>query len=192
MFKRTEPSNAGPRVEQRVDLSGALVALEGRSRLTDRILDVVAWPGYAPQSLVIPPLLAAFVAWRRGAGAGFRQALAWGVAPLGAGIKRLVRRPRPPMAWLRLPGSRRTGPSFPSTHVATYTSVYGSAASSLRRTDPAIAAACVALVLAIGPSRVRDGDHWATDVVAGYLLGAASLGIVALLGRRESGRPSGS
>jgi membrane-associated phospholipid phosphatase len=41
--------------------------------------------------------------------------------------------------------------------------------------DRAAAAGLVGLIALIGPSRVEEGHHWTTDVVASYLVGAAAL-----------------
>jgi undecaprenyl-diphosphatase len=39
----------------------------------------------------------------------------------------------------------------------------------------ALVAACVVVVVGIGWSRIYVGEHWPTDVLGGYLLGAAWL-----------------
>ena len=73
------------------------------------------------------------------------------------------------------------GTSFPSGHVLTYVGFYGFLGFLLaeRLADgPArgasIAGTTAALAL-VGPSRIEQGHHWATDVVASYLLGLAYL-----------------
>ena len=43
----------------------------------------------------------------------------------------------------------------------------------------------IALIAVVGPSRVEEGHHWATDVAASYLVGtAALLGLIARHDRR--------
>jgi undecaprenyl-diphosphatase len=106
---------------------------------------------------------------------------AWGGAlALYSVIKDLVDRPRPPREiWL----THAPGSSFPSGHatqsLATFAAlaiVGGAVLPRARR--PALAIA-VALAIAIGLSRVYLGVHWATDVCAGWLIGAMWVALVA-------------
>lgn len=95
------------------------------------------------------------------------------VALVVAGLKWLVRRPRPQSPWGSL--YRKTDPlSFPSGHAAR-----GAALMTLAWLWwpgwPAILVTLWALVLAW--SRVAIGVHYPTDVLAGFLLGA----LIALL-----------
>jgi membrane-associated phospholipid phosphatase len=95
-------------------------------------------------------------------------------------IKYLVDRPRPPRAiWL----THAPGSAFPSGHatqsLATFAAlaiVIGVLAPRMRRQGLALAAA---LGIAIGLSRIYLGVHWATDVCAGWLIGAAWVALVA-------------
>ena len=73
------------------------------------------------------------------------------------------------------------GTSFPSGHVLTYVAFYGFLAfllaehledGPLRNASVATLTGVLALV---GPSRIQQGHHWTTDVVASYLLGLAYL-----------------
>ena len=77
-------------------------------------------------------------------------------------------RPRPPDP---LAGS--TLSAFPSGHSA-YSTIYVAAAILAR--GPAMTAAAIALAFAIGASRIYLRVHWATDVLAGWALGAAIFG----------------
>jgi membrane-associated phospholipid phosphatase len=42
------------------------------------------------------------------------------------------------------------------------------------------------LIAVIGPARIREGKHWRSDVVAGYLLGASWLALLIALARRTA------
>lgn len=156
----------------------------------DRLLHVVSWPGFPPQSRIIPPTLA--VSWLM---LGFPieavfQVLAWGVGGISSLVKRTMRRPRPTEEQVRVIPARIGGSSFPSGHVIIYTSVYGFLAYLLeslirppwlRRLAVGLLGGLLALV---GPSRIYLGHHWFTDTVASYLLGAAYLlGLTALYRR---------
>ena len=76
--------------------------------------------------------------------------------------------------------------SFPSGHVALMLAVYGllaylwarSSRSAAERTT--IVLLLVLLLLTVGWARLRLGTHWPSDVVAGYVVGAAWLATVVL------------
>ena len=144
-------------------------------------------------------------------------ALCWVVAvAVGAGAIRLlklsVERPRPPEI-TRL--AQETTTSLPSGHALMAALGLGLTATAIvlltRDARPALRglrrlAAVVAVVLAaaIGASRAYLGVHWTTDVVAGWLLGAALVALAATVaadrqpvgeragapGDRRSGRPA--
>jgi membrane-associated phospholipid phosphatase len=45
----------------------------------------------------------------------------------------------------------------------------------------------ITLIALVGPSRVEEGHHWATDVAASYLVGTASvLALIQLHDRRPA------
>lgn len=88
-------------------------------------------------------------------------------------VKAVYRRPRPRIALRR----GKTEPAFPSGHTADATAVLATSAYLLVREEvlPArvAAPAAAALALGTGVSRVILGWHWASDVVGGWLTGAA-------------------
>jgi membrane-associated phospholipid phosphatase len=102
---------------------------------------------------------------------------------LGTLAKSLVVRARPPAsgALIPLPGSY----AFPSGHSLAAALLYGVLAFLIvrslhsRSARVAVAAGAVVLVALVGLSRVYLGVHWASDVVAAWVLGGAWLGLCA-------------
>lgn len=169
-----------------------------RHRLVDRAMAMVSWPGFPPQSRVIPPVVIGSLA-----AAGLRiealcQTLGWGSALLSTAVKAFMGRERPVAgADLRVVAAPLGGSSFPSGHVLTYVGTYGFLAflvatlakpSALRRP---IVGGLVGLVALVGPSRIQQGHHWPTDVTASYLLGTSYLVGVATIYRRLKARSVG-
>jgi membrane-associated phospholipid phosphatase len=97
-------------------------------------------------------------------------------------LKVFIARPRPPYY---LPNPSDTFPlidqySFPSGHVLFFVVFFGFIAylAWMYQTGPVrktIIAACGALLLLIGPSRVYLGAHWASDVLGSYIIGTLLL-----------------
>lgn len=169
------------------------VQVEGKKHpVFDRIMHIVSWPGFPPQSRTLPPALAVLL-WVR----GFRleavfQLAAWGTGGVSSVFKRIVRRERPgPLhPHLTVVPANIGGTSFPSGHVIIYTGVYGFLAylaalwietKSVRRV---VVGSLVALVGLVGTSRVYLGHHWYSDTVASYLLGSTYLIVLTSLYRR--------
>jgi membrane-associated phospholipid phosphatase len=77
----------------------------------------------------------------------------------------------------RRKGKKRRTDSFPSGHTTGATALALTAAYVLRRRAlislPSAAAIASIAPIAMGAYRVIDDEHWATDVVGGWLLGAA-------------------
>ena len=137
----------------------------------------------------MPAALAAAMGLIAGRRAGVWQLAAAGVIPIGEMLKRAIGRRRPLLGRLTPRGGTASGPSFPSTHVANYVSLLGFAAWLLGRVRSPIAiptgAAALAMIAAIGPSRVATGDHRWSDVVGGYVLGTVYLAMMIVLARRD-------
>ena len=82
--------------------------------------------------------------------------------------------------------------SFPSGHVALMLAVYGLLAWQWARASRSgverllVVLILTALVGVTGAARVRLGSHWPSDVLAGFVVGAAWVGVVIVaLGRAE-------
>ena len=145
------------------------------------LMRLASWPGFPPQSRLIPPaIMVAWLASGRRRAAAFQLA-SWGGAALSTGIKAFMQRPRPLPPEVRVVVAPLGGTSFPSGHVLTYVAFYGFLGFLLAehlRDGPLRNASVMTLtgVLAlVGPSRIQQGHHWTTDVVASYLLGLAYL-----------------
>jgi len=163
-----------------------------RHPVFNRLMHVVSWPGFPPQSRLLPPSFAAVLLLF-----GYRleaafQLLAWGSGGVSFFFKRIMRRKRPSADWpgIRVAVARIGGTSFPSGHVLNYIGVYGFLAylahtwiepKAIRRTVVSLLGGMIALV---GPSRVYLGHHWFTDVSASYLLGFSWLITITSLYRR--------
>ena len=153
-------------------------------------MELVSWPGFPPQSRIIPAGLVA--GWLV---AGLRveavvQGMGWGSALLATGVKVLARRPRPIAGQVNVVIAPLDGSSFPSGHVLSYVGTYGMFAYlvSSRVNDPRfrrlLIAPPLALVALVGPSRIHQGHHWLTDVLASYLLGMSYVATLAAVDRR--------
>lgn len=173
-------------ITHRVQREGA------KHRWLDRLMHVVSWPGFPPQSRLLPPGIATAL-WLR----GYRleavfQLAAWGTGGVSSVFKRIVKRerPGPRQPHLNVVPANIGGTSFPSGHVIIYTGVYGFLAylasvwiesKSVRRV---VVVALTSMVALVGTSRVYLGHHWYFDTVASYLLGTTYLVALTSLYRR--------
>lgn len=167
--------------------------------ILDRLLRLVSWPGFPPQSRLIPATITALLALFRLRLEAACFLVAWGTALLATGLKAVINRPRPIAGTdLRVAVAPLGGSGFPSGHVLTYVGVYGFLAYLLYALAPALPARrpvntlLVALVALVGPSRIQQGHHWFTDVLASYMIGTSYLIGVASLYRRLKARRSGA
>ena len=177
-----------------IDVAITLQLQARQHRSIVALMEAVSWPGFPPQSRVIPPLImSTLFVMRLRTEAGF-QLLAWGTAGISTVVKGFVRRPRPVPEQVRVVLAPLGGSSFPSGHVLTYVGTYGwlaYLAYTLIRPPQfrwPLSLGLVGLVGLVGPSRIYQGHHWPTDVAASYLLGLTYLmGLMALY-RRIRGR----
>jgi len=122
-------------------------------------------------------------------------ATCWTSGLVRVGIKRLVGRPRPNPLLVKVT-KQSGGKSFPSGDVSSAVIVWGwlVALGLLLKQERGLARKLllslpVLPVALVGPARVYLGDHWATDVLGGYLFGGGwlSLTLSLYLRLRERG-----
>jgi undecaprenyl-diphosphatase len=173
-----------------------MVKLQRRaSPILDAVMGVASWPGFPPQSRIVPPALVGLLLLARQRIEAAFQLAGWGTAAVSTAVKWVMRRPRPVAGTdLRIVAAPLGGSSFPSGHVITYVGTYGFAAylAHTRLRDRAgrkpIVAGLIALLALVGPSRIYQGHHWPTDVTASYLLGTSYLIALLELYRRVKAR----
>jgi membrane-associated phospholipid phosphatase len=160
-----------------------------------RVMGTVSWPGFPPQSRLIPPVVAGLF-WLFGLRLeAVFQLAGWGTTGLSFVFKKFMRRPRPEHPEIRVAIANLGGSSFPSGHVLGYVGVYGMLAylanalirpRAIRR---AVVGTLTGMIALVGPSRIYLGHHWFTDVLASYLLGTSYLlGLTALYRRVKAWR----
>jgi len=149
------------------DLAITLKMQEGRSPVLASVMRAASWPGFPPQSRIIPPLIiGGWLARGRPREAAFQTA-AWGGALISTVVKAVVRRPRPLPPQVQVVVAPLGGSSFPSGHVLTYVGFYGFLAYliAVEIRSPLVrdagVASLAALLALVGPSRIQQGHHWA-------------------------------
>ena len=165
-----------------IDLAITMKLQRGSNPLLARLMEAISWPGFPPQTTIIPALLVAGLALLRLPLEAVAMIGAWATALLADAVKAVMHRPRPVAGVdVRVIAAPLGGSSFPSGHTITYVGVYGFLAYlvhtllrpvGLRR---ALVGGLVGLVALVGPSRIHQGHHWFTDVSASYLLGTSYL-----------------
>lgn len=130
---------------------------------------------------VLAALAVAWLAWRRRwPQAGVVAVAALGTAVMGSVMKQVLDRARPPRIDHLV---AETSGSLPSGHALGSTVVLGIltaiAFRVIRRpvNRAVLVASTVVIIAMVGLSRLYLGVHWATDVLTGWLLGAAWLSV---------------
>ena len=150
-------------------------------------LDAVSWIGFPPQVdvvMVVGMLIVLAVGYRWEAMclafAGIAGAVSW------FGMALLVDRPRPSPDLVHVERVLGLG-SYPSGHVLNLTSFFGSLlilswlgmrATWYRAVMQSLSAL---LVVCIGIARMYSGEHWPSDVLAGYVQGSVVVALTVLL-----------
>ena len=181
-----------------LDLAITLKLQQRDHPLLRQVMRIASWPGFPPQSRIIPALIACGLVLLRLPLEALFALAAWGTALVASAVKVVMRRARPVAGVdLRVAAAPLGGSSFPSGHTITYVGVYGFLAyliGVLVRSRPwrvVLLAPVLSLIAAVGPSRVHQGHHWFTDVSASYLLGIAYLIGLTGLYRRVKARRAG-
>lgn len=155
-----------------------------RSPVTDGFAAAVAY-GFGPVGMPILALIAiAVLTLRRRSWTPAILVVAAGVGSLAMTIagKDIIDRHRPPLSDAIPPFEY--SPSFPSGHTLNATVVVGIVAYLILLRRKTVAARVLTVVVAVvvpilvGMTRILLGAHWFTDVLAGWLLGAAWLALV--------------
>ena len=169
------------------------VALHHEALVT--ALKVLSTIGSAVVYFPLFAVVAAWLVWRRLPRlALFVVVTVGGSALLNEGVKAIVHRARPVVAD---PVAHAAGMSFPSGHAQAAMVAWSVLLLVFlpvlpRRWHVLAVLAAVTMVLAIGFARVALGVHFVSDVLAGYVLGAAWVAaMIAAFNtwRRESGHP---
>jgi membrane-associated phospholipid phosphatase len=179
-------------VAGRDGLHGFAVSHLGFVTVMETLSTIGSWWVY----LLVFAVVAGWLLWRRLPRLALFVAVTGGVSPLlNELVKLVVHRSRPVVAD---PIVHANGASFPSGHAqaamvgyAVLLLVFLPLLRGLAR--PAAIGVAVLVVAAMGFSRVALGVHFVSDVLAGYVLGAAwvaSMVAVFNIWRRESGQPA--
>ncbi|MEO5887490.1 MAG: phosphatase PAP2 family protein [Anaerolineales bacterium] len=167
-----------------IDLHITRAIQSADSPFLSAIMNLISWPGFSPQSFIIPVLVVLLVY-----SFGFHwEAVVASIAALfpsvfNVFVKDLIQRPRPSVNLVhvfRILDSY----SFPSGHVMFYVGFFGFLwflsftllKHSLMRT--LLLVFLGSLIALIGISRIYLGQHWASDVLGAYLLGGLTLAII--------------
>jgi undecaprenyl-diphosphatase len=160
----------------------------------DSLMRTLTWIGFGPQADLIALAVLIFL---YASGLKWETVVAFvslvGSTAVGLGIKVLVDRPRPSADVVNVIAQLKDY-SFPSGHVLFFVTffgfmlflVYTLLKHSWWRTSLLVLLS--GLVALIGPSRIYMGQHWASDVIAAYLLGSVWLAFSVLIYRRGKTR----
>ena len=148
------------------------------------LMSALSWIGFAPQVNFIAAFVIAFL---------YVSGLKWesamtllgvlGISAIGLGAKLIIVRPRPSADLVNVI-AQLSDYSFPSGHVLSFTTFFGFLlflCFTLLKpfwTRTLLMFLFGGMVALIGISRIYAGQHWASDVLAAYLLGSVWLALM--------------
>ena len=160
----------------------------------DSLMRTLTWIGFGPQADLIALAILIFL---YASGLKWETVVAFvslvGSTTVGLGIKVLVDRPRPSADVVNVITQLKDY-SFPSGHVLFFVTFFGFmvflAYTLLKHSwwRTGLLVLMSGMVALIGPSRIYMGHHWASDVIAAYLLGSVWLAFSILIYRRGKTR----
>lgn len=149
----------------------------------DSATGALSWTGFPPQSDVLfGAVVVLLVVLGERWAAVVEVVSAAGVGLLYFLLQHFVGQPRPSAELVRVAGPIQMT-AFPSGHLATFTAVFGFVAFlGYYRLSPSASrwlpvALVVALLALMSFARIYSGQHWASDVLGGCLLGALWLAV---------------
>jgi membrane-associated phospholipid phosphatase len=154
----------------------------------DTFTAAVSWIGFPPQSTIIDTVIVLAILISGRWFAAICAALGAASIAMWYILEPLVQRPRPSPDVVRVAFDIPYG-SFPSGHVLNLTAFLGFVAFlgfiwlRPRSLGWLCVGGCAVFLLCLGYARLYSGQHWPTDVLAGYVLGAAWLGLTIWLYR---------
>ncbi|MEO7000445.1 MAG: phosphatase PAP2 family protein [Ktedonobacterales bacterium] len=162
------------------DLGFSLELQESRYPAIFDLMYGISLFGYLPWSVIVEVAALAILWLLRLRIEAIFLALTLLADGLGGLIKLLVDRHRPSASLVHV-STTLSSPGFPSGHTVHYTVFFGfilyillvNFRPSWRRN--LLVTICALLIALIGVSRVYLGEHWLSDVVGGYLVGALCL-----------------
>lgn len=174
------------------DLVATMRIQKMRHPVLARVMGVISWMGFQPQSLMLPASVISITFLFGSKRDAKYLAFAWAGSFISYTTKLLIRRPRPAGEGITVVVANLKDTSFPSGHTLHYTAFWGFVSyllytklkgTWLRFGPVGIVGAMIGM---IGPSRVYLGHHWLTDVLASYCLGSGYLmGLIGLHTRGE-------
>jgi len=168
LLGRTVPGDRRPAIDRWVRRRAGANGARNASKILAPLFPLGLPGGY----ITISYLLARSLRRRRRSGGRAIVTAAWAGWLVHRGLKLVFVRERP-----RKSGQRRRLDSYPSGHTTGTTALAVTAAQVLARhglVSPRLAALIgVGAPALMGVYRVIDDEHWATDVIGGWLLGAS-------------------